>query len=408
MTEHPQNPDNVIPFTRNDDEQQTFWDRAFYQWDLLDPAKLEPRRWIYGGHYLEGAVTATIADGGVGKSTLALTEAIAIVTGRPLLGITPTKQTYEDGWTTERRTVLYYNAEESLDEIKRRVLAICQHFGVDPKEVDWRNHRGLWIASGHDFPLVLAKSGGDGFAFTDHFEYIEQCDTDVVILDPFVSMHQCPENDNTMIDAIVKRLARATTISYRKNIELVHHARKPAQGGSMEIGTADARGASALGDGVRSLRTLNRMTESQAAQAKVDNHRSYFRVDFGKPNYTAPSSDSRWYRHQSVILPNGDDVGIIVPWRMPGAFDGVTPAHMHQVRTMAGNGSWRADSQSPEWIGGAVAVVLNLDPESDPDRRRVKTILKEWYAKGVLQKVERQDCNRETRLFVEPGKWTEE
>src|SRR5262249_48277894 len=63
------------------------WDFEFHQWDKCDPAKIEPRNWIYGKHYLAGAVSATIADGAVGKSILELTEAIAIVTGRPLLGV---------------------------------------------------------------------------------------------------------------------------------------------------------------------------------------------------------------------------------------------------------------------------------------------------------------------------------
>src|SRR5205085_5788383 len=89
-------------------DEKWFWTHACDKWAEIDPADLAPRRWIYGGHYLEGAVSATIADGGVGKSTLTLTEAIAIVTGRALLGITPTKQFY-DG-QEETRGVLYYNA----------------------------------------------------------------------------------------------------------------------------------------------------------------------------------------------------------------------------------------------------------------------------------------------------------
>src|SRR5262249_39010074 len=119
----------IIPLhIDSQDDEKNLWDSAFDGWKELDAAKLEPRHCINGRHYLEGAVSATIADGGVGKSTHALTEAIAMVTGRPLLGITPNKIPFEgcDGsvCVQDRYQVLYYNAEESLDEIKRRVLAI--------------------------------------------------------------------------------------------------------------------------------------------------------------------------------------------------------------------------------------------------------------------------------------------
>ena len=37
-----------------------------------DPALLPRRKFIYGKHYMRGAVSMTAADGGVGKSTLAI------------------------------------------------------------------------------------------------------------------------------------------------------------------------------------------------------------------------------------------------------------------------------------------------------------------------------------------------
>ena len=408
--------------TEQDDDaadEKWLWNSAFDKWQDLDPAKLEPRRWLYGRHYLEGAVSATIADGGVGKSTLALTEAIAMVTGRPLLGITPNKEPtgWDDGSVRDRYEVLYYNAEESLDEIKRRVLAICQHFEIDPRELKqpysenpWRAAAELLIISGHDYPLVLAAPGSEGgIAFDDHnLEYLETYDGDAIILDPFVSIHQCPENDNSMIDAIVKRLARVASTPAVKAIELVHHARKPAQGGSIEISAADARGASALSDGVRSLRMLNRMTEREAKQAKVDNPRNYFRVDNGKANYAAPQESSLWFRHQSIILPNGDDVGIVVPWHFPGAFDGVTADHVRKVRDLVRGSQYRADPRADEWIGRAVAEVLDLDVDDEGDLKRIKIILNTWLKKGVLRKVERRDDTRHLFVFVEPGGWNDD
>jgi hypothetical protein len=55
--------------------------------DFGDPTLLPKRDFIYGKHFLRGAVSATVADGGVGKSTLAIAEGIAIAMGLNLLGV---------------------------------------------------------------------------------------------------------------------------------------------------------------------------------------------------------------------------------------------------------------------------------------------------------------------------------
>ena len=46
-----------------------------------------PREWVYGRHLIRGYVSCTVSPGGAGKTTLALTEAIALATGRALLGV---------------------------------------------------------------------------------------------------------------------------------------------------------------------------------------------------------------------------------------------------------------------------------------------------------------------------------
>src|SRR6266851_1009986 len=48
---------------------------------LRHPAEIQPREWLYGNHYIRKFVTATIAPGGMGKSSLALAEAVAMCTG---------------------------------------------------------------------------------------------------------------------------------------------------------------------------------------------------------------------------------------------------------------------------------------------------------------------------------------
>ena len=65
-----------------------------------------PREWVYGRHLIRGYVSCTVSPGGAGKTTLALTEAIALATGRPLLGVE----------VPEKVNVWHYNLEDPLDE----------------------------------------------------------------------------------------------------------------------------------------------------------------------------------------------------------------------------------------------------------------------------------------------------
>ncbi len=99
------------------------------------------------------------------------------------------------------------------------------------------NDAGLYIASGHDFPICIARAGPRGIIFDSAIvdaieDYISVNNINVVIVDPFVSTHNVPENDNTAINAVVgawKLLADRCRIS----VMLVHHTRKPLQGGTV-------------------------------------------------------------------------------------------------------------------------------------------------------------------------------
>ncbi len=68
-------------------------------------------------------------------------------------------------------------------------------------------------------------------------------------------------------------------------------------------------------------------------------------------------------------------------------------------------GSYRADPQSDNWIGHAVAEVLDLDSDDKDDRKRIRAILKTWIKNAVLREVDRKDDKRMTRTFIEPGDW---
>jgi hypothetical protein len=68
---------------------------------------------------------------------------------------------------------------------------------------------------------------------------------------------------------------------------------------------------------------------------------------------------------------------------------------------MAANGkNYRKSDQTKDWIGYAVAEVLDLDPSDEADKRQIKAILKKWFANGVLDTKERLDEKRMPRPFA--------
>jgi hypothetical protein len=262
--------------------------------------------------------------------------------------------------------------------------------------------------------LKLAVEDRDGFKIVRPLvealvaELIEKA-IDVLIVDPFVSSHSCSENDNGAIDAIAKEWAR---VGVRSNcsVVLVHHTRKL---GGTEATAEQARGAIALVGAARSVIALNKMTADEAAQFGIEgeDRRRFFRAYDDKNNRTPPADACDWYQLASVDLGNGplgahgDNLPVVVPWTPPDAFTGVTVAHLEQVQVLVAAGDYRKDSQSPEWVGVAVADALALDAtdRKGRDACRVKKLVRRWIENGALVESREKDRKREERWFVRVG-----
>src|SRR5690606_5286517 len=66
------------------DEPEVPWLHPFV-W--RPPSEIPRRQWLYGGHFIRDFLTTTFAPGAVGKSILLITEAMAMASGKPLLGV---------------------------------------------------------------------------------------------------------------------------------------------------------------------------------------------------------------------------------------------------------------------------------------------------------------------------------
>jgi hypothetical protein len=370
----------------------------------IDAADVPPREWLYAKHFIRRYVTATVAPGGLGKSSLELVEALAMATGRDLLGVQ----------VREPLRVWYWNGEDPIEEIDRRVAAICLHYGITEAQLGGRFFRD----SGRTSKIVLAQATRDGATLaTPVFDALQEAliatAIDVAIFDPFVATHAISENDNGQINMLVSGLA---TVAERTNasIELVHHVRKSGAGGRDETTIDDARGAGALVGGVRSARVLNVMGGSEADAFGVSRAErwAHFRVDNGKANMAPRSAEATWRKLENVSLGNGspghapDQVGVVCSWASPASGNVVTEvdlaAVLHKVRT----GEWRQDPRAGAWVGHAVAEVLGLNLSEAHDKAQVSRMINAWLKSGTLRTEVRPDASRQQRPFVVVGEAT--
>ncbi|MGE3875950.1 MAG: AAA family ATPase [Parvibaculaceae bacterium] len=363
-------------------------------WSWQDPAKIPPRRWLYGVHRLRQFVSVTFAPGGMGKTSLLLTEALAQVTGRPLLGEI----------VHERAKVWMWNGEDPMEEIHRRIAAACIAHDIRANEIEGR----LFIDSGRDMPMIVVRKVRDDLLIAEPvveaiIEQIEQNRVDTLIIDPFVLSHSVPENDNTAIDRVVRQWARIADITGCA-IELVHHVRKGSIGQS-EFTVEDGRGAVALLAAARSARVLNRMSKEEGETAEVENHRQFFRIDNGKANLAPPADKTKWHRIESVALPNGDNVGAVVAWKWPDPLAGLTVNNLIDVQKAVDGKQLRRSSQAADWIGYAIAKVAGLNAEKD--KARINAMVGLWIKSGALRVATVKDEKGKERPILEVGTWAD-
>jgi hypothetical protein len=367
---------------------------------LRDPKSLPKRQWLYGHHLIRKFGSATFAPSGSGKTNTFIVEALAMVTGRPLLGILPPR----------RVRVWMWNGEDPYDELERRVGAACLHYGITPEEIDgW-----LFLNSGRDphSKIVIATETRNGTMIAVPvvdalIQTIRDNEIDVVMIDPFISSHQVPENDNNAIDAVAKTWTAIADIT-NTAIDLAHHTRKT---GGAEVTVEDGRGAVALLNAVRPARVLNVMTEEEATKAGIsDGRKRYFRITDGKNNLSLPVDKLDWFRSATINLGNGDpnnpldrgdSMGVVTAWKWPDPLDGVTGADFDKVAAAIRAGKWRKDTQAKDWVGKAVAKALKLRLGDKADKAKVVGLIKVWLGTGALIEVEGQDDRRKTKTFIE-------
>jgi len=367
---------------------------AIDAWDAGDDKdEIEPRQWLLGNTLCRGYISALIAPGGVGKTATAIAQALAFATTKEITG----------EHVFQRARVLYLSAEDSEEELRRRVRAAMLYHQIDYEEV--RGHLFMRAIGGEGWRLAEAANGEVTPAELSEriLAEIKAKKIDVVIIDPLIKAHGLDENSNSTMDflaTVLSVIASAGVALY-----FLHHARK----GPADPGNADqARGASATVDAARLVYTMAPMTTDEAKKLGVDEseRRALIRLDSAKVNIAAAAPDASWYRLVGVPLgnstpmyPNGDHVQTIEVWTPPHLFEGVGTAVVSAIlaeidKGIEGGGLYSDHNRAK----GREAWKVVTKHLPDTTEAQAREMLKRWIADGTLKTVTYKDeANRRPR-----------
>lgn len=357
----------------------------------FEEADIPVRPWLVPGALLAGYTHMLAAPGGSGKSLFTLQFAIALACGMSWGGFNPRK----------RYKSLVINVEDDIDEQRRRLSAAVRVMGVNPATlrgyiflVD--GSQGIVVA-GHDpakRSLVMKPVA------TKLRQFIEQNGIDVLWADPFAETFEGDENDNSEVKWAMKiwrdEIARPT----KSAVHLVHHTTKYAANGAGDANVI--RGAGAIVNSTRISATLMPMTAEEATAIGIDqsDRHLFVRYDDAKSNQSLKTNTAKWFRKESVELTNGsglqepDEVGALVPWIPPDAFDGLSSGQISMLLDKVEEGlidgdgvvtgvrytaSTRGGSKdSGRWVGQLMMDLLGMK------EAQAKKVIKTWLGTGVL------------------------
>ena len=284
--------------------------------DLLNPVypfnpfNIPPRDWVFGHLAIAGKVSMLVAPPGVGKSTFTFAMALSKITGRPLLNIDP----------KGAAPVAIWNNEDDMEELRRRLAAVMQHFAINQKDLLNDGKPLLFLNSGEDREFRIAKRGGSRIVEADldgAAVALRSAGVRLFIADPLAETHPADENDNSEMRDVLKLYRRLAQMA-QCGVLLVAHSRKPdAASAKSYYGDMNTlRGASAQSGVARAMFTFYSMAKDEAREHGVDPKQAYryARLDDAKANLSLSVGEPLWFERVSVTLPGSNEsVGVLAP-----------------------------------------------------------------------------------------------
>lgn len=254
---------------------------------------IPPRPWLAYKMLLRYQSSVLAGPGGAGKSAFALTLAVAGAAGRSFA---------KYHCPAPFRTV-FYDLEDSRDDMAGRVYAACDTLGLDPDQVQ----RNLLLWPGEDLELrIMGRNQVPNVDRLNELVALTKAQGyDAIVLGPLSSMHAEEENDNMGMGEVMRllnRIARAAGVAL---LTVAHTAKGQHAAGD----TAAVRGAGNITQAVRVANTVYAATEDDAAAFGLgaDWRWRYLRVDDAKASHGKLDSSPVWLERVPFMLPQGDE-----------------------------------------------------------------------------------------------------
>lgn len=282
-----------------------FQQRALAWGNAVDPIVIPPRPWMIDRILMLHELTLLLAPGSAGKSSLILAVVAHLALGKDF---GPFK-------THTKCKCIVYNGEDDRVEQSRRLVAVCQAYGLDYADVKDR----VMLLSADDVDLRLIRVAGrqtvvDETMVRQLIELASDPDVGLVAFDPLVDIHEVDESDNPQMNMVMKLLKR---IAKEANVASLtaHHTSKGGNTRQEErIGNAEiSRGASGIVNKTRLAFTLlNASAQDAEDYGMQDGERAvWVRLDDAKMNLALASDKPMWFRKEGVKIASGDVVGVL-------------------------------------------------------------------------------------------------
>lgn len=262
------------------------------------PHAMPRRAWIIPRVLMRGVVTVLAAPGSAGKSTLQLAIAAHLAVGK----------SFGDMRIEVPVRSLVANIEDDRLEMERRILAVCLTYELDPVAVA----ANVAFLPGAEFCFKVADGDRPIKLRTEELEQfakrLKELKIGVMMVDPFIETHDSDDSDN---QAMRQVMAAYRDLAQKSDTAMfvTHHTPKGASAGA-----ADAlRGATAIANSARIALTLFDASEDDAETYGIPAHElnRYVRLDDAKMNMSLRGAAPMWFKRHGVVLPNGDEVGVL-------------------------------------------------------------------------------------------------
>lgn len=228
-----------------------------------------------------GSVTLLVAEGGTGKTMLAMRLALAVATGDRWLGL-----------ETRRGPVLYLAMEDPESELRRRLWRMLPHKQASSSSDLFlrRVRRNLHLRSlaGKQFQLLQQRGGQveQSDLLAPLIEKLRPHNYSVIVMS---RLHGSEENSNSVGTTVINAVEKIA-LSLGATVIVPHHTGK-SNASTQNSGQYSARGASAIADAAR---VVMRLVADEGDPASL-------RLIHAKCNY-GPRQPDIWLRREGGDL----------------------------------------------------------------------------------------------------------